>query len=191
MLDRVARIATVVLTVAYPLLVWAGLSRGNVRATAVTLVGVGGALLLLRARGRGWRDVGALARPLLPTLVAAAATGLTGDPALLLWAPVVVNLGLLAGFGATLRPGRVPMIERFARLQHPELSARARRWCRGVTTLWLGFFAANAVASAVLAAAAPLSWWAAYCGGGVYGLIGLLLVGERVLRPRHDGGDDA
>ncbi|MFO0635062.1 MAG: hypothetical protein U0168_19635 [Nannocystaceae bacterium] len=188
MLDRAARIATVVLTVAYPLLVWQGLSRAAVRSTAVTLVVVGGALLLLRLRGSGWTRVGDLARPLLPTLVAATATGLTGDAALLLWAPVVVNIGLVAGFAATLRPGRVPMIERFARLQHPQLSPRAQTWCRGVTRVWVGFFVANTVASAVLAVAAPLSWWTAYCGGIVYGLIGLLLIGERVLRPRHDDG---
>lgn len=66
--------------------------------------------------------------------------------------PVFVYAGLAWLFGRTLRPGVVPLIERFARLEHPEgvppdLPAYARR----VNWVWTLFFAALAFATIVLA----------------------------------------
>src|SRR5690606_34759048 len=85
--------------------------------------------------------------------------------------PVLVNLGLLANFAASLR-GPVSLVERFARLQEPELPPGGPAYCRKVTVAWCGFFVANAVVCAALAVWAPVSWWMLYTG-----LIGYLLIG--------------
>lgn len=182
MIATIARIATVVLMVAYPFVVYFGLTRFSTRQVAVVLVVL--ALVLGLSRTRQW-SVAALRSavvPLLPTVAASVIAGVTAEGWALLAVPVVVNVGLLITFGATLRFGRTPMIERFARLQEPELDAPKQAHCRQVTWAWIGFFAANAVVSAVLAIAAPFAWWAAWCGGLAYGAIGAMLAGEWCLR---------
>ena len=98
------------------------------------------------------------------------------------WYPVMVNAMLLAIFGASLRHGR-PVIERLARLHHPDLPEAGVRYTRNVTRVWCGFFAINGAIAAALAAWAPWSWWTAYNGAISYVLMGLLLGGEWLLRP--------
>jgi len=96
--------------------------------------------------------------------------------------PVFINLGLLYAFGRTLRGGPT-IIERFARLQHPSLSAEQIRHCRATTVVWCAFFAANAAVCAVLAWSAPLWIWTLYTGVVAYLLMGLLFAAEWLLRP--------
>ena len=95
--------------------------------------------------------------------------------------PVLVNLMLLANFAATLR-GPVSMIERFARMQEPELPPGGEAYCRKVTIVWCWFFVANAAMSAALALWAPVAWWSLYVGGIAYLLIGLMFTVEYVVR---------
>lgn len=106
---------------------------------------------------------------------------LTGDARALLAAPTLVNLALLAHFGRSLRTD-TPLVERFARMQVPDLSDAERAWCRGVTVAWCVFFAANALAATLLAALAPLRWWAAYTGGVAYGLMAAMFTVEYLAR---------
>jgi uncharacterized membrane protein len=103
------------------------------------------------------------------------------DAGFVLLVPVLVNLGLLATFAPTLRWGP-PMIERFARLQEPELPGAKVAWCRMWTWIWCGFFLLNAGTAAALAVFAPLEWWTLYNGLIAYGLIGLMFAVELVLR---------
>jgi uncharacterized membrane protein len=112
----------------------------------------------------------------------AGATALVGDPGLLLLAPALVNLALLAAFGASLRAGARPMVERLARLQEPDLPDDAVPYCRTVTWVWTAFFAANALVCGALALAAPRSWWALYTGLLAYVLVGALFSVEYVVR---------
>jgi uncharacterized membrane protein len=79
----------------------------------------------------------------------------------------------------------MPMIEKFARLQQPVLSEAERDWCRLITRIWCAFFAVNGLTAFALAVAAPVRWWTIYTGGLAYAGIGLLLVGELVLRKRR------
>ncbi|MFO0627051.1 MAG: hypothetical protein U0325_15690 [Polyangiales bacterium] len=106
---------------------------------------------------------------------------LSGDARLLLAAPTLVNLALLAHFGRSLRTD-TPLVERFARMQVPDLSDAERAWCRGVTVAWCVFFAGNALTAALLAALAPLRWWAAYTGGVAYALMAALFTAEYLAR---------
>ena len=84
-------------------------------------------------------------------------------------------------FAWSLRRGP-PMIERFARMLEDDLPPFTQPYCRRVTELWCVFLAANALAVAVLALAAPLAWWALYTGPIFYLLFGTLLVGELCFR---------
>jgi uncharacterized membrane protein len=67
-------------------------------------------------------------------------------------------------------------------MQEPELTEAKRAHCRQVTIAWCVFFAFNGALAAVLAFAAPLSWWAAYSGGIAYVLMGMMFAGEYGLR---------
>ncbi|MNT75762.1 hypothetical protein D3C72_2146860 [compost metagenome] len=89
---------------------------------------------------------------------------------------------MLAVFGASLRVGR-PIVEQLARLRHPDLPPEGVRYTRNVTRVWCAFFALNGAIAAGLAAWAPWSWWVAYNGAASYGLMGLLIAGEWLLRP--------
>ena len=92
--------------------------------------------------------------------------------------PVAVLIWLAIFFGRTLRRGKVPLIERIARLSDPELSAPIRRYTRRLTAIWSGYFAAAAVLSTV--ARLPFGWTSALAWSGAI----LLFVGEHRLRPR-------
>jgi uncharacterized membrane protein len=109
--------------------------------------------------------------------------GAAGRAALL--PPVLVSLALLWSFGRSLAPGRMPMIERFARRIDGDLSPARVAHCRGVTRVWCAFFASNAAVTTALALAAPVSWWALWTGALTYVAIGALLGGEYLLRRRR------
>jgi uncharacterized membrane protein len=166
---------------AYPLAVWAALAWAGPRAAGALVL----AAVALRALPL-WRRAGPAARrsalaPVaaagLPALVALA----SGDPRLLLYVPALVNLGLLIGFAHTLRGGP-PLVETLARLQVGELSPAEVRYCRTVTWVWCGFFAANALASAWLALRGSLAAWALWTGALSYLAVGLLFAAELTVR---------
>lgn len=168
--------------VAYPLVAWLGLGRGAPRAAAL------GLLVLVApagvARLRALRDNPALSAvayvPLaaVALLVAGAALDRAG---FVLAVPSVINILLLASVVPTLVAGP-PMIERFARLQHPDLTPDEVRWCRAWTIVWCTFFALNASIAAALAVWAPTLAWSAYTGGISWALIAALIGTEWTIR---------
>jgi uncharacterized membrane protein len=166
---------------AYPLAVWAALVLAGPRAA--------GALVLAALAARAlplWRRAEPVARrrvlvPVaaagLPALVAVA----SGDPRLLLFVPALASLGLLFGFARTLRRGP-PLVETIARFQVGELSPAEVRYCRAVTWVWCGFFAANAVVAGSLALLGSLAAWALWTGVVSYAAVGLLFAAELIVR---------
>jgi len=90
-----------------------------------------------------------------------------------------VMLGWLAVFfGRTLLPGRVPLIERIARVSDPLLPTPLRRYTRRLTAVWCGYFIL-----AVLLAWLPGE---AFARAGLLVWVGtaVLFIGEHWLRPR-------
>jgi uncharacterized membrane protein len=181
--------ASIVLWLAYPLVVWAGLALSGPRvAAALVLALLGWRLLLLRRR----LDAEARRQLLLPILAAGLPAGLAaalGNRLVLLFVPVLVSLGLLFAFARTLWRGP-PLVETLARLSVGELSPAEVRYCRGVTLLWCAFFVANAGASAWLALWGSLEAWALWTGALAYVAVGVLFAAEltvRSLRFRHYG----
>ncbi|WP_227977792.1 hypothetical protein [Arenimonas daejeonensis] len=78
------------------------------------------------------------------------------------------------------------MIERLARLQHPDLPPAAIAYVAKVTRAWCLFFAVNGGIALWTALAASDATWALYNGLVAYLLIGAMFLGERLLRPRHE-----
>lgn len=166
----------------YPVAVWVGLTYLSTRAVGLLVLGVLVPLLAVRL----WRADRATFWTILRIPLAVLALILLGvaldDRRYVLAMPVLINAVLLVSFGATLVRGATPMIERFARMEEPELGEAKQAHCRQFTWVWCGFFATNGATAAALALAAPLSWWATYTGLVAYGLMGALFTVEYVVR---------
>ena len=168
---------TIAITLVYPLAIWLGHDRIEPRILALLLVLVALTRLQTLKVNPAWRwwAGGTL---LLLTIA--------------LWAnavlplklyPVLVNGALLAMFTYSLI---VPpsMIERWARLREPELSAPAVSYTRRVTQVWCLFFAVNGAVALITALWASAAVWTLYNGLIAYLLMGLLLAGEYCVRWR-------
>ncbi|MBE7928308.1 COG4648 family protein [Pseudomonas saudiphocaensis] len=161
----------------YPFIVYLGMGHLSPRLFALML----GTLWLARV-------LSPRQTPLSRTLSIAALSfclvlALADSSILLLGYPVLINLALLALFAGSLCSG-MPIIERLARLQEPELPPSAVRYTRKVTWVWAGFFSVNAAIATGLALWAPLTWWTLYTGLIAYLLMGLLFAGEWLVRQR-------
>jgi uncharacterized membrane protein len=180
----VLTIFATVLTVAYPLAVYYGLTRLGTRSVAILLAVLLVTCALLKAKSllREPRE----AVGLMVSLGALVLSGVLDDHRFLLITPVLINAGLFITFAGSLRT-TTPLVERFARMQVSDLSVEELRYCRGVTQVWSAFFVLNGATAALLALLAPLSWWALYNGLLAYVLIGLLGATEYVIRKRRFG----
>ncbi len=95
--------------------------------------------------------------------------------------PVLINLGLLLWFATSLRfPPTV--IERFARLQHPDLPEEGVRYTRNVTKAWCLFFLFNGVLALITAVWGSFELWTLYNGIISYVLMGVLMAIEYRIR---------
>lgn len=132
------------------------------------------------AQSRPVRAPAALVAAALAAMALASAVWQSALAAMLY--PVAVNAGLLASFLLSLR--ETPAIERLARLADPSIPASAAPYLRGLTKVWCGFFALNGLVALATALHGDRKVWALYNGVIAYALIGLLILGERWLRPR-------
>lgn len=171
------------LTVAYPVAIYAALQWFEPRYIALTLA----AIVIVQQRNRAGRMLHGLApaawagAAFLIALSVAAWLG-NDEHVLRLW-PAGMNVALLLVFGGSLlRPP--PMIERFARLLHPDLPPAGVRYTRRVTQVWCAFFVLNGSIAAYTALAATRETWVLYNGLIAYLLVGALFCGEWLVRQR-------
>jgi uncharacterized membrane protein len=109
------------------------------------------------------------------------ATMATDSERLLRLYPFAVNLGMALVFGLTLlRPPS--MIERFARLQEPNLPEQGVRYTRTVTMVWVVFLLCNGAIALYTALVSSREVWALYNGLIAYGLMGAMFAGEWLVR---------
>lgn len=95
--------------------------------------------------------------------------------------PVVLSLGTAAVFGASLvRPPS--LIERFARLQEPDLPPKGQAYCRTVTIVWTVWLVLNGIIAGGLAVWGSDAVWALWTGVVAYVVIGILFGGEMLVR---------
>ena len=171
----------VIITLCYPLVVYAGLRAVRARDLALVL-----GLLLVARLAQSWRrrDRQTTMRVALPTAAVAVVVLLAGvldDGRLFLSVPVFVNLTFLVTFTRTLRHGP-SMVETLARLQYSSLAPGGESYCRRVTIVWCVFFAVNVVVIASLAMAGALAAWTLYTGLLAYVAMGCLFAIEMTYR---------
>jgi uncharacterized membrane protein len=111
-------------------------------------------------------------------------------PGVLLYAPpLALNLALCAAFAGTLRPGREPLVGRFARIERGiDLPPDLARYTRVLTGLWAAFFAVMAIVSLSLALWGSTAAWSLFTNLLNYVLIVVFFALEylyRRLRYRH------
>ncbi len=174
-----AGLALLLAGLAYPFAVYFGIEHLSPRVFAALLGALWLARLLSSARAAS-RGTAAVA------LLFCLALALLDDDVLLRWYPVLINAAMLALFAGSLFVG-MPVIERLARLQEPDLAEAGVRYTRQVTKVWVGFFVINGTIAAALTLWAPLAWWTLYNGLIAYLLMGLLFAGEWQVRQRVRG----
>ena len=168
---RTLRLAIWLLTLAYP---WLWYYGGGARALAAGMAAAG----LLRALIADSATIRAGAVALAAFFLLAALRNASGSLTLY---PLLVNGAMLAVFAASLiHPPTV--IERLARLQHPDLPPEGVRYTRRVTQIWCGFFVINGSIIAALALLHAHRAWTWYTGLISYLLMGALLAGEWLYR---------
>jgi len=165
-------------SVLYPFLVYFGLPHLPPGLLVALAVGIGG-LHLLRRRRRGraimsrWSFV-AIAAVLLALLVL--------RPVLAVQAyPPLVSLSLAATFAWSLAHPPTA-IERIARLRRPNLPAEAVVYTGNVTKVWTVFFLANAAISGICAVWFSVAIWTLWTGLISYLLVGIMIIGEVMVR---------
>jgi len=178
--SRILAIVLAVLLVLYPLLVYVGIQEFGPRILALILLAVASVKLVIAKLAR--QPLGNGAWLLLAAAIASGLTLTTGSVLGLKFYPVVVSFILLGVFGVSLyKPPS--MIERFARLQTPDLPVQAIAYTRKVTWVWCSFFILNGtIATATVFTNDKI--WALYNGLLSYIFMGILLVGEYLVRLR-------
>jgi uncharacterized membrane protein len=176
------RVLSAAFVLVYPVAVYVGLVHAHLRTRVFGLMLVAVLLVSLPLRLVGSRREHVLSIVRLPlTVLAVLLLGVAfDDRRFVLALPVLTNVLLLAQFATSLRT--VPIAERFARMQDPELTPAQVAYCRAVTVTWCIFFVANGTMTAALALFAPLGWWTAYTGVIGYLLVGLLASSEYLVR---------
>jgi len=172
---------TGILTVTYPVAVYYGLTRWSARGVGLVVLALVLATALLKAWGQSREHLLVVLRMPLAVAALAGFGAWLDDGRFVLAMPVLLNLVFFVGFAGSLR-GEVSLVERFARLQEPDLSPAKVAHCRRVTVVWAAFTAANAAVTAALAILAPVKWWALHTGLVAYVLMGLLFATEYVYR---------
>ncbi|MEI6709070.1 MAG: hypothetical protein WCK96_18255 [Methylococcales bacterium] len=95
--------------------------------------------------------------------------------------PAIANAALLLVFSWSLRSPPT-VIERVARLQHPDLPPEGVVYTRRVTQVWCGFFILNGSIALATALWSSFEIWSLYNGLIAYLLMGVLFIGEYLVR---------
>ncbi|WP_019142427.1 hypothetical protein [Noviherbaspirillum massiliense] len=95
------------------------------------------------------------------------------------------QLFLCTLFGRTLGPGREPLCTSFAKTVHGPLTPALERYTRQVTKAWVVFFSLMSATSTAIFFLASLSTWSAFANFFTAPLIGLMFVGEYLVRRRR------
>ncbi|MCQ9123688.1 hypothetical protein BKG91_01240 [Rodentibacter caecimuris] len=107
--------------------------------------------------------------------------GITRTDEMMYGYPIMINGLMLVIFGTSLWQKQT-IIERFARMQTPNLSEKGVRYTRNVTLIWCGFFIFNIAISSITIYSNLLDYWALYNGFISYLLMGILMAGEWIVR---------
>jgi uncharacterized membrane protein/3-hydroxymyristoyl/3-hydroxydecanoyl-(acyl carrier protein) dehydratase len=169
------------IAVAYPALIYFGLKALEPRELGVLVLVLLALRVLVSARGNFKAYTRAYWLPVSAVASMATLTSISNHPLSLLLTPVAINLGLLGAFAASLFQAE-STVERFAKLQAPDLSPAELQYCRRVTAVWCAFFIANGGTALGLAMLGNIELWTLYSGVVSYVLIGMMFAVEYVYR---------
>ncbi|HEV7556831.1 MAG TPA: hypothetical protein VGO00_15300 [Kofleriaceae bacterium] len=176
----VLKIISGVFLFASPWVLYWTLSQGDVKVASITLVAwvVVRTIPIVMAAKQEQRRA-AMQLPAI-ALVFALLGWISHDGTWLLVLPAATQ----ATFGLTfLRSlSGTPLIEHFARMVKPELTAGEQAHCRAWTRVWGYYLIALAALGLVLAMVASLAVWTIYVGVISYVLVGVLFAIEYVVR---------
>lgn len=174
------QVATGLTLLAWPFMVWFGLTHNSLHWLLPLI-----ALLLILRLWQAKRTAGpmrvVMQSAALVGIVLCIASTLLNTHQLLLFYPVVVNLLMLALFGGSLWTA-MPLVERLARLRDPQLPPEGVRYTRRVTQVWCLFFIVNGSIALFTALQGNMRLWTAWNGIIAYGLMGLLMAVEWLVR---------
>ncbi|ODS23645.1 hypothetical protein AB835_07925 [Candidatus Endobugula sertula] len=177
-LSTLLRVSLASLTLLYPIVVFVGLQSVDARYLILLLIIIGGIRILSLGKSplNHWTWL-----PLL--VVLALWTWVSNTSISLKLYPVFINLGFLILFSTSLRyPPSI--IEQLARFQDPQLPERAIVYTRTVTRVWCYFFAINGVIAFLITCFGSDAIWAIYNGLISYLLMGVIFLGEWLIRQR-------
>jgi uncharacterized membrane protein len=167
---------TAMLTLFYPLAVYFGINHFEPWKIAVILM-----VLLLIKLAASYSD-NHWSRPLLMAGVVYFGFAMwSNNPVSLRFYPALVNGMMLVIFSWSLL-SPPSLIERLARLQHPELPPEGICYTRRVTQVWCGFFIVNGIIALATARWSSFEVWSLYNGMIAYLLMGILMGGEYLVR---------
>jgi uncharacterized membrane protein len=171
----------------YPLVMYFGQSRLGAAWMGLILILICGLRLAVVRCGTNSRLAGAFGTPQLlvigGVIVLALVSMWRGSHDAMLYYPVLMNAGMLLLFGSSLAfPPTI--VERIARLRHPDLPDEAVPYLRRVTLAWCVFFIGNGAVALYTATLTSFETWALYNGLIAYLLIGAMFAGELLTRMR-------
>jgi uncharacterized membrane protein len=169
-------VTVVAIGVAYPFLVYFSLRTMPPGFVALVLVALLAARLAFGSKKSG-RDFLPYLIAVVVVIILAARSPLVGLKAY----PVLVSLAFAVVFAHSLLwPPTI--VERIARVRHPDLPLEANSYLRKVTIAWLMFFIINAAVSTATAASGSLRLWTLYNGLISYLVMGVMFVAEFLVR---------
>ena len=177
----VLNILSVVFLVLYPFAIFFGLQHFSPRYVSILLI----VMLVLRfclRPEKADRFTRISAAALFSVgLVILALTQMSNDALFIRLYPFLMSMFLLAIFAYTLKK-KPSMIERFARVMHKDLPDEAIGYLEKVTMVWCAFFFLNGLIALYTTLYASLETWVWYNGFVSYIVIGILFVGEFLVR---------
>ena len=166
----------IVVSIAYPLLVYAGVEQLGPAFFALLLAVMAIAKFIAGRKGQlssarnNWWILGLVLAYSLAILV-------TNNTLLLKLYPVIISLGMAYLFASSLKAPE-SLIERLARMAGETISARAKIYTRRLTRIWALLLLGNAAIAFYLALWGDLKTWALYSGLISYIAVGAFFVLE-------------
>ena len=173
------KILSAVLLVTYPLFIYIGLKYLPLFFLAPMIMLICAIrIVTLQSNIKEWLWV--MRTVLVLTVILCGFALIMRSASWMLYYPVIVNIIMLCVFSYSLiKPPT--MIERFARLQDPNLPDAAIRYTRKITQIWCGFFIMNGTIS-IVTTQLSIEYWTLYNGLMSYIFMGILLAGEWLYR---------
>ncbi len=175
------------LIISYPVLVHASILFDQPRLQSVAIVCFAAGILfkpLSERRRFAWLLLG------LSVIVAGLLSYLNATLLLLYLPPILFPLMMLTVFGRTLMPGREPLVTAIGEQARGPLCDGMRRYTRHVTVLWCGVFLLMTASAVILPWLEDKSLWSWFTNVISYAFVGVLFLGEFLLRkrlfPDHD-----